>query len=116
MRAQNQHREPQSPEQQGLCFPPKNDLAKPSNESKLGGEVRGTLGNPQVLRGSCSELTGREASLSTLHQCEEPSLVLILKEEDSGRRNSRKTTWFPPLGKMRPLAATASQGKSPVPP
>ncbi|XP_055434424.1 protein unc-13 homolog B isoform X3 [Bubalus kerabau] len=85
MRAQNQHREPQSPEQQGLCFPPKNDLAKPSNESKLGGEVRGTLGNPQVLRGSCSELTGREASLSTLHQCEEPSLVLILKEEDSGK-------------------------------
>ena len=29
------------------------------------------------------------------------------------RRNSRKTTWFPPLGKMRPLPATASQGKSP---
>ena len=27
-----------------------------------------------------------------------------------GRRNSRKTTWFPPLGKMRPLPATASQG------
>ena len=27
-----------------------------------------------------------------------------------------KTTWFPPLGKMRPLPATASQGKSPVPP
>ena len=24
------------------------------------------------------------------------------------RRNSRKTTWFPPLGKMRPLPATAS--------
>ena len=32
------------------------------------------------------------------------------------RRSSRKTTWFPPLGKMRPLPATASQGKSPVPP
>ena len=31
------------------------------------------------------------------------------------RRNSRKTTWFPPLGKMRPLPATASQGKSHVP-
>ena len=28
------------------------------------------------------------------------------------RRNSRKTTWFPPLGKMRPLPATASQGKT----
>ena len=26
------------------------------------------------------------------------------------RLNSRKTTWFPPLGKMRPLPATASQG------
>nr|XP_020736117.1 protein unc-13 homolog B isoform X1 [Odocoileus virginianus texanus]XP_020736118.1 protein unc-13 homolog B isoform X1 [Odocoileus virginianus texanus] len=85
MRVQNQHREPQSPEQQGLCFPPKNDLAKPSNESKPGGEVRGTSGNPQVLRSSCNELTGREASLSTLHQCEEPSLVLISKEEDSGK-------------------------------
>ena len=24
---------------------------------------------------------------------------------------TRKTTWFPPLGKMRPLPATASQGK-----
>ncbi|XP_055282950.1 uncharacterized protein LOC129556785 [Moschus berezovskii] len=85
MKAQNQHREPQTPAQQGLCFPPKNDLAKPSNESKPGGGVRGTLGNPQVLRGSCSEMTGREASLSTLHQCEEPSLVLISKEEDSGK-------------------------------
>ncbi|XP_060988157.1 protein unc-13 homolog B isoform X1 [Dama dama] len=85
MRAQNQHREPQTPEQQGLCFPLKNDLAKPSSESKPGGEVRGTSGNPQVLRGSCNELTGREASLSTLLQCEEPSLVLISKEEDSGK-------------------------------
>ncbi|XP_040117127.1 protein unc-13 homolog B isoform X3 [Oryx dammah] len=85
MRAQNQHREPQTPEEQGLCFPPKNDLAKLSNESKPGGEVRGTLGNPQVLRGSYNELTGGEASLSTLHQCEEPSLVLISKEEDSGK-------------------------------
>ena len=32
------------------------------------------------------------------------------------RLRARKTTWFPPLGKMRPLPATASQGKSPVPP
>ena len=30
--------------------------------------------------------------------------------------NSRNTTWFPPLRKMRPLPATASQGKSPVGP
>ena len=29
------------------------------------------------------------------------------------RRNSRKTTWFPRHRKMRPLPATASQGKSP---
>ena len=27
-----------------------------------------------------------------------------------------QSSWFPPLGKMRPLPATASQGKSPVPP
>ena len=32
------------------------------------------------------------------------------------RKGTRKTTWFPPLGKMRPLPATASQRKSPVPP
>ena len=31
-------------------------------------------------------------------------------------REFQKNTWFPPLGKMRPLPATASQGKSPVPP
>ena len=41
----------------------------------------------------------------------EKTLMLVMIE-----RNSRKTTWFPPLGKMRPLPATASQGKSPVPP
>ena len=29
------------------------------------------------------------------------------------RRNSRKTTWFPPLGKMRPLPATESQRTPP---
>ena len=39
-----------------------------------------------------------------------------LRPVSQGRRGTRKTTWFPPLGKMRPLPATASQGKSPVPP
>ncbi|XP_061056282.1 protein unc-13 homolog B isoform X1 [Eubalaena glacialis] len=85
MRAQNQHRELQTPEQQGLCFPPKNDLAKPSDESKPRGKVKGTSGTPQIISGTCGELTGREASLSTLHQFEEPSLELISKEEDSGK-------------------------------
>ncbi|XP_014652955.1 PREDICTED: protein unc-13 homolog B isoform X2 [Ceratotherium simum simum] len=85
MRAQNQHREPQTPEQQGLCFPPKNNLAKPSDVSKPGDEVKGTSGTSQVISRGCGELTGREASLSTLHQFEEPSLVLITKEEDSGK-------------------------------
>ena len=32
------------------------------------------------------------------------------------RRNSRKTTWFQRLRKMRPLQTMASQGKSIVPP
>ena len=42
-----------------------------------------------------------------------PEIPVVTRES---RRNSRKTTWFPPLGKMRPLPATASQGKSRVPP
>ena len=42
-----------------------------------------------------------------------PEIPVVTRES---RRNSRKTTWFPPLGKMRPLPATASQGKSPLPP
>ncbi|XP_065734873.1 protein unc-13 homolog B-like [Phocoena phocoena] len=85
LRAQNQHRELQTPEQQGLCFPPKNDLAKPSDESKPRDEVKGTSGTPQIISGTCGELTGREASLSNLHQFEEPSLELTSKEEDSGK-------------------------------
>uniref|UniRef100_A0A452SKB0 Unc-13 homolog B n=1 Tax=Ursus americanus TaxID=9643 RepID=A0A452SKB0_URSAM len=85
MRAQNQHREPQTPEQQGLCFPPKNNFTKPSDVSKPRDEVKGTSGASQVISGSCGELTGREASLSTFHQFEEPSPVLISKEEGSGK-------------------------------
>uniref|UniRef100_A0A452TKH6 Unc-13 homolog B n=1 Tax=Ursus maritimus TaxID=29073 RepID=A0A452TKH6_URSMA len=85
MRAQNQHREPQTPEQQGLCFPPKNNFTKPSAVSKPRDEVKGTSGASQVISGSCGELTGREASLSTFHQFEEPSPVLISKEEGSGK-------------------------------
>ena len=35
---------------------------------------------------------------------------LSKSREERDRRNSRKTTWFPPLRKMRPLHATAFQG------
>ncbi|XP_043421429.1 protein unc-13 homolog B isoform X10 [Prionailurus bengalensis] len=81
MRAQNQHREPQTPEQQGLSFPPENNFIKSSDVSKPGDEVKGTLGTSQVTIDSCGgELTGKEATLSTFHQFEEPSLVLISKE------------------------------------
>ncbi|XP_044898821.1 protein unc-13 homolog B isoform X2 [Felis catus] len=81
MRAQNQHREPQTPEQQGLSFPPENNFIKSSDVSKPGDEVKGTLGTSQVIIDSCGgELTGKEATLSTFHQLEEPSLVLISKE------------------------------------
>ncbi|XP_057579612.1 protein unc-13 homolog B isoform X2 [Hippopotamus amphibius kiboko] len=90
MRAQNQHRELQTPEQQGLCFPPKSSLAKPSDEFKPRDKVKGTSGTLQVISGTCGELTAREASLSTLHQFEEPSLVLISKEEDSGKSQAFK--------------------------
>nr|XP_023485361.1 protein unc-13 homolog B isoform X1 [Equus caballus] len=85
MRAQNQHRESQNLEQQGLCFPPKNNLAKPSDVSQPGDEVKGTPEASRVISGGPSELTGREASLSPLPQFEEASLVLISKEEDSGK-------------------------------
>lgn len=84
-RAQNQHREPLTPEQQHLCFPPKNNLAKPIELSKSGDEVKGTLGTCQVISGSCGKLMGGEPSLSALHQFEEPSLVLISNEENSGK-------------------------------
>lgn len=81
MRAQNQRREPQTPEQQGLSFPPENNFIKSSDVSKPGDEVKGTLGTSQVITDSCGgELTGKETILSTFHQFEEPSLVLISKE------------------------------------
>ncbi|CAD7687626.1 unnamed protein product [Nyctereutes procyonoides] len=83
--SQNQHREPQTTEQQGLCFPPKNNFTKPSGVSKPGEEVEGTSGAFQVIGGSLGELTGREASLSIFHQFEEPSPVLISGEEGSGK-------------------------------
>ncbi|XP_036116417.1 protein unc-13 homolog B isoform X1 [Molossus molossus] len=85
MRAQTQPRELLTPEQQGLCFPPKNNLAKSSDLSNPGDKVKGTSETSQVISGSCGELTERKASLSALHQVEEPSLVLISKEEDSGK-------------------------------
>uniref|UniRef100_A0A8C3YGH3 Unc-13 homolog B n=1 Tax=Catagonus wagneri TaxID=51154 RepID=A0A8C3YGH3_9CETA len=85
MRTQNQQRDLQTPEQQGVCFLPKNSLAKPNAKSKPGEEVKGTSGTSQVLSGTCGELTGREASLSKFHQFEERSLELISKEENSGK-------------------------------
>ena len=48
--------------------------------------------------------------------------IRVATREESGvlgfpsRRGLTPRGWFPPLGKMRPLPATASQGKSPVPP
>ncbi|XP_019518872.1 PREDICTED: protein unc-13 homolog B isoform X7 [Hipposideros armiger] len=79
-----QHRGPLTPEKQSLCLPSKNSLAKPSGLSKPGNEVKETSGTGQVIRGSCGELTAREALLSALHQLEESSLVLTSKEEESG--------------------------------
>ncbi|XP_069332643.1 protein unc-13 homolog B isoform X1 [Eulemur rufifrons] len=83
MRAQNQNREHQAPEQQGLHFLLKNNLTKQSDVSKPGDEVKGASGTSQVIHGSCGELVKGEASLFTLHQVEEPALVFISKEEDS---------------------------------
>ncbi|KAG8505973.1 Protein unc-13B [Galemys pyrenaicus] len=85
MRAQNQHREPQALEQQVSCLPPKNNLAKQNDVSQREDEVKGTSRTSQVINDSCGELTGKEASLSVLHQFEEPSLVLISKGKDSGK-------------------------------
>lgn len=90
MRSQNQHREHQIPKQQDPCFLMKNNLAEQSDVSKLGDEVKGTLGTFQIISGSCGELSGREASLSPLHQLEKSSLVLISKEEDNGKSQSFK--------------------------
>ncbi|XP_048639383.1 protein unc-13 homolog B isoform X3 [Marmota marmota marmota] len=90
MRSQNQHREHQIPKQQDPCFQMKNNLAEQSNVSKLGDEVKGTLGTCQIFSGTCGELSGREASLSPLHQLEKPSLVLISKEEDNRKSQSFK--------------------------
>lgn len=80
-----QHRGPLTPEKQSLCLPSKNSLAKPSDLSKPGNEVKETSGTGQDIRGSCGELTAREAPLSALHQLEKPSLVLTSKEEESGK-------------------------------
>lgn len=84
MRDQNQHSEPLIHEQQSLRFSPKDNVAKPSDLSKPGDEIKRTSETPHVISVSCGELTEREASLSALHQLEEPSLVLISKE-DSGK-------------------------------
>ncbi|KAM6170664.1 protein unc-13 homolog B [Rhynchocyon petersi] len=80
--AQNQPKEPQAPEQQGLCFLPKNHLENQSNTSKLREEIKGMSETSQV-DGNCAQT--RKTSLSALHQFEEPSRMLIAKEEDSGK-------------------------------
>ncbi|XP_054992323.1 protein unc-13 homolog B isoform X1 [Sorex araneus] len=82
---QNEHREAKTSEQKVLCFPPKNSLAKQNDMSKPVDEEIGTPGTSQVFSGNCGELTGKESSLSTLCQFEEPSLMLISKEEDYGK-------------------------------
>ena len=68
-----------------------------------------------------SHIAGRFFTLATQmedwtslgQQKRKPEFPVVTQES---HHNSRKTTWFAPLGKMRPLPATASQGKSPVPP
>lgn len=76
-RTQNQHRGPQVSEQQGLCFPPKNGLAKQDDVSKLQDDV-GTSGASRVINDHC-------AKLSPLSQLGESSSVLMSKEEDCGK-------------------------------
>uniref|UniRef100_A0A2K5Z3W9 Unc-13 homolog B n=1 Tax=Mandrillus leucophaeus TaxID=9568 RepID=A0A2K5Z3W9_MANLE len=85
MKAQDQQREHQAPEQQGPCFLLQNNLSKESDVPKLGDEIKGTSRICQVISGSCDELSEKKPSLSTPHQFEEPALVLISKEEDSGK-------------------------------
>ncbi|XP_048224829.1 protein unc-13 homolog C-like [Perognathus longimembris pacificus] len=84
MKTQNQHREHEVSEQQDSCFLLNNNLAKQSEVSKPE-DVNGTSGASQVINGSCDELAGKEASVSPLHQLEDPTLVLISKEEDLGK-------------------------------
>uniref|UniRef100_A0A2I3G2U2 Unc-13 homolog B n=1 Tax=Nomascus leucogenys TaxID=61853 RepID=A0A2I3G2U2_NOMLE len=85
MKAQDQQREHQAPEQQGPCFLLKNSLSKESDVPKLGDEIKGTSRTSQVISGSCDELSEKKPALSTPHRFEEPALVLISKEEDSGK-------------------------------
>ena len=78
-------------------------------------------GAPALRPGGVAQSLGREASLAWASLAQRFPASSVLGREGAGcgresRRNSRKTTWFPPLGKMRPLPATASQAKSPVPP
>ncbi|XP_042551875.1 protein unc-13 homolog B isoform X2 [Dipodomys spectabilis] len=84
LKTQNQHREHEVSEQQDSCFLLNNNLAKQSEVSKPE-NVNGTSGTSQVINGSCDELSGKEASVSPLHQLEDPTLVLISKEEDLGK-------------------------------
>nr|XP_045000921.1 protein unc-13 homolog B isoform X4 [Jaculus jaculus] len=77
MSAPSQHGEHQTSEQQGPCFPPKENLAKQSHMSKPE-ELKQTSRTFQIICDSCGEL-------SPLHQLEDPSSVLKSKEEDCGK-------------------------------
>ncbi|XP_052032292.1 protein unc-13 homolog B isoform X2 [Apodemus sylvaticus] len=75
MRTQNQQREAQASEHQGLRFLPKDGLAKQSEVSKLQDEVKGASGASRVTSDRCGEL-------AVLRPLEASSSVLITKEED----------------------------------
>ena len=75
-----------------------------------------TMKKAELLRIDAFELWCWRRLLRVLWTTRRSNQSILKEITRECRRNSRKTTWFPPLGKMRPLPATASQGKSPVPP
>ncbi|XP_060055217.1 protein unc-13 homolog B isoform X2 [Erinaceus europaeus] len=83
MNPQNQHGEPQAPEQQVLCFLPRSSLAKQTEVTKPGDKVQGALATARIVGGCGGELTEEAASQSTLHRSEAPCLVSISKKEDA---------------------------------
>ena len=71
----------------------------------------------KALQGSPNQPLGpKSPTVSTPLPGSQPGTPPVLEDlpiqTRECRRNSRKTTWFPSLGKMRPLPATASQGSS----
>nr|XP_021490120.1 protein unc-13 homolog B isoform X2 [Meriones unguiculatus] len=83
VKTENQHREPQASEQQGLCFPPKDSLAKQCDVCKPQNGGKETSGISQVISDCCGKL-------SLLQQLEEPSSVSVSKEEDCGEPQNFK--------------------------